>query len=146
MKTLYESILDIDDNINKDINGFSFLLNANSEKEYEDRLNVLMNTYNKINPVKILNTGSDINLKKGSLYLVHHIPKHKAMTISFTYIGIYGKSKTIGLHWKFSENKVKATIYNSPISNMSNNNNWYEIPSKYIKDFNEFKNKIKGKK
>lgn len=145
MKTLYESLLDIDDHINKDINGFSFLLNASSEKEYEDRLNILMNTYNKINPVKILNTGSDINLKKGSLYLVH-IPKRKALTISFTYIGIYGKSRTIGLHWKFDENKVNATIYNSPISNMSNNNYWYEIPSDRLKDFEEFKNLIKKKK
>ena len=139
-----ESLLDLDAQLNKKINIFSLLFKANSEKEYTDIFNTLIHNSSKIIPVKITSAfNADLNLKRGKLYIVSSLGNNTP----FIYIGIYGKSKIINIYWDSREECTNAVIYNNPITYLSSRDkSWYEIPSNYLNDFNEFKEEIKKKK
>ena len=145
MKTLYESLLDIDAQIENELNEFLVLYNASDEQNYEHILNTLLDSYKKINPIKFLSgIGCDLNLKKNTLYIVYPSTYNDGLI----YMGIRGKSKIVSMRWSSSQNKAIALIHNSSITSIHNLNGveWYEIPSDKLKDFEEFKNHIKKKK
>lgn len=145
MKTLYESLLDIDAQIENELNEFLVLYNASDEQNYEHILNTLLDSYKKINPIKFLSgIGCDLNLKKNTLYIVYPSTYNDGLI----YMGIRGKSKFVSMRWSSSQNKAIALIHNLSITSIHNSNGveWYEIPSDKLKDFEEFKNHIKKKK
>ena len=147
---LETSLLDIEGQLNKEVSDLYLLLNTKSEQEYEDLLKCFLeNNCTKIED-NTSNTYSEFikNLKKNSVYIIH-VKKSRNILPSYTYIGIHGKSKHVGMHWSSGQNKVVATIYNDSISNFCNMYHFdvYEATTKNaVKKFEEFKNSIKKKK
>lgn len=140
MKSLYESLLDIDAQIENELNEFLVLCNASDEQNYEHILNTLLDGYKKINPIKILNVGFDLNLKKNALYLAIYPSSNGHLGPIF--IGTRNaKSKIVSMRWGVARNKVIAVTHYSSITNIRDPKvvEWYEIPSNKLKDFEKFK-------
>lgn len=151
MKTLYnilESLLDIDAQVESELNEFLVLYNASAKQNYEHILKVLLDGYKKINPIKILDVGFDLKLKKNTLYLALY-PSSPITSGPVIYIGTRStKSQIVSMRWSSSQNKAIAVTHNSSITTIYNPKEveWYEIPSDRLKDFEEFKDLIKKKK
>lgn len=149
MKTLYnilESLLDIDAQVESELNEFLALYNASDKQNYEHILKVLLDGYKKINPIKILDVGFDLKLKKNTLYLALYPSQFSGPVI---YIGTRNtKSQIVSMRWSPAKNKTVTITHNSSITAIYSPKEveWYEIPSDRLKDFEEFKDLIKKKK
>lgn len=144
---LYESLLDdIDDQVENDLNEFLVLYNASDEQNYEHILKTLLDSYKKINPIKFLNVGFDLKLKKNVLYVAYYPSSSSSYNDGSIYIGTRNaKSKIVSMRWSSSQNKAVAFMHNSSITAIYSLKGveWYEIPSDRLKDFEEFKKHIK---